>query len=142
MADFNTNAVKHALYEIVREHGDEVLNDTNKFIALMSDYIPDNDRERRLLKHVLTNGVLATMRREDNQKIAIMKSREDVPLRRVSRPPCSAHPSSRYRREKTICLTGSSRDCVESSKDTGAPSRFFQIRLKKAKIAVTKTSRS
>ena len=76
MADFNTNAVKHALYEIVREHGDEVLNDTNKFIALMSDYIPDNDRERRLLKHVLTNGVLATMRREDNQKIAIMKSRE------------------------------------------------------------------
>ena len=72
----NTNQIKHALLKMVKEHGDTVLDDDKRFISLMNDYIPEYEKERRLFKHVLGNNVLSMMRREDNQRIAILKARE------------------------------------------------------------------
>lgn len=72
----NTNTIKRSLLQMVKEHGEGILDDDKRFISLMNDYIPEYEKERRLLKHVLANNILATMRREDNQKIAILKARE------------------------------------------------------------------
>lgn len=72
----NTNTIKRALLQMVKEHGEGILDDDKRFISLMNDYIPEYEKERRLLKHVLGNNILATMRREDNQRIAVLKARE------------------------------------------------------------------
>ncbi len=72
----NVNPIKNSLLQMVKSQGEEILDDSNKVISLMNDIIPDYERERRLLKHVLSNDVLKMMRKEDSHKIAIMKARE------------------------------------------------------------------
>ncbi len=72
----NTIAVSQKLKGMVQQFGDEVLNNPDKFVALMNDYIPEYEKERRLLKNVAKSGVLIAMQRGDNQKIAMMKAKE------------------------------------------------------------------
>ena len=71
-----TNQIKRALLQMVKDHGEGILDDEKRFISLMNDYIPEYERERRLFKHVLSNNILPQMRRDDNQRIAILKARE------------------------------------------------------------------
>ncbi len=72
----NVNPIKNSLLQMVKSQGEEILDNSNTVISLMNDIIPDYERERRLLKHVLSNDVLKMMRKEDSHKIAIMKARE------------------------------------------------------------------
>ena len=70
----NTVAVKKELKKIIDLHGNGIIYDREKFIALLSDYIPEYDKERRLLKNMLRAGVLNDMLNEVNQQIAITKA--------------------------------------------------------------------
>ena len=72
----NTIAVSQKLKGMLQQFGDEVLTNPDKFVALMNDYIPEYEKERRLLKNVAKSGVLVAMQRGDNQKIATMKAKE------------------------------------------------------------------
>ena len=72
----NTNKIKHALRQMVQQYGEEILDNKDQFVSIMNDTIPEYEKERRLLRTVLNQNMLATMRREDSRKIAIMKARE------------------------------------------------------------------
>ena len=73
----NTVEIKRALKSMMNEHGQDIVKDSNKFVSLLRDYIPEYEKECRLLRNMLQNGVLANMLRESEQKsIAIMKARE------------------------------------------------------------------
>ena len=70
----NTVAIKRELKNIIDHHGRDIIRDTNKFVSLLNDYIPEYEKERRLLKNMLTSGVLKNMMKENNQQIAVMKA--------------------------------------------------------------------
>lgn len=73
----NTIEIKRALKSMINEHGQDIVKDSNKFVSLLRDYIPEYEKECRLLRNMLQNGVLANMLREsEQQKIAIMKAKE------------------------------------------------------------------
>ncbi len=72
----NTIAVSQKLKGMVQQFGDEILNNPDKFVSLMNDFIPEYEKERRLLKNVVKSDVLTKMRRSDNQNIAEMKAKE------------------------------------------------------------------
>ncbi len=73
----NTIEIKRALKSMMEQYGDDIKQDTNKFISLLNDFIPEYEKERRLLKNMLQAGVLSNMLREsEQQKIAIMKAKE------------------------------------------------------------------
>ena len=61
---------------VSQQFGDEILNNPDKFVSLMNDFIPEYEKERRLLKNVVKSDVLTKMRRSDNQNIAEMKAKE------------------------------------------------------------------
>lgn len=72
----NTNKIKHAFRQMVQQYGEEILDNKDQFVSIMNDTIPEFEKERRLFRTVLNQNLLATMRREDSRKIAIMKARE------------------------------------------------------------------
>ncbi len=72
----NTIAVSQKLKGMVQQFGDDILNNPDKFVSLMNDFIPEYEKERRLLKNVVKSDVLTKMRRSDNQNIAEMKAKE------------------------------------------------------------------
>lgn len=71
-----TNGVKQSLKSLVDNYGTDILNDTTKFISFLNDYLPEYEKERRLIKNVLSNGVIKNMMAESNHEIAFMKARE------------------------------------------------------------------
>ncbi|MCM1506782.1 MAG: leucine-rich repeat domain-containing protein [Ruminococcus flavefaciens] len=73
----NTIEIKRALKSMMNEHGQDIIQDSNKFVSLLRDYIPEYEKECRLLRNMLQSGVLANMMRESEQQgIAVMKARE------------------------------------------------------------------
>jgi len=70
------NSIKQALKNIIDNYGTDVLKDTTKFISFLNDYLPEYERERRLIKNVMTNNVIKNMLFENNHDIAVMKARE------------------------------------------------------------------
>ncbi|MBR1593102.1 MAG: leucine-rich repeat protein [Ruminococcus sp.] len=74
----NTVAVKKELKNIMALHGDGIIHDTEKFVALLNDYIPEYEKERRLLKTMLTAGLLEDMLGDVNQQIAITKAEQFI----------------------------------------------------------------
>ncbi|MDE5558661.1 MAG: leucine-rich repeat domain-containing protein [Ruminococcus sp.] len=73
----NTVEIKRALKSMMTEHGQDIVKDSNKFISLLRDYIPEYEKECRLLRNMLRAGILANMLRESEQQvIAVMKARE------------------------------------------------------------------
>ena len=74
----NTVAVKKELKHITALHGDGIIHDKEKFIALLNDYIPEYEKERRLLRTMLKAGVLEDMLGEVNQQIAITKAEQFI----------------------------------------------------------------
>ncbi|MBO5104633.1 MAG: leucine-rich repeat domain-containing protein [Ruminococcus sp.] len=73
----NTVDIKRALKSMMDQYGQDIIKDTNKFISLLNDFIPEYEKERRLLKNMLQCGVAAIMLKEsEQQKIAIMKAKE------------------------------------------------------------------
>ena len=74
----NTVAVKKELKHITALHGDGIIRNKEKFIALLNDYIPEYEKERRLLRTMLKAGVLEDMLGEVNQQIAITKAEQFI----------------------------------------------------------------
>ena len=70
----NTLAIKRELTNIIDQQGKDIIKDTNKFVSLLNDYIPEFEKERRLLRNMLNSNVLKNMIKEGNQKIAVMKA--------------------------------------------------------------------
>lgn len=71
-----TNGVKQSLKSLVDNYGVDILTDKTKFISFLNDYLPEYEKERRLIKNVISNGVIKNMLDENNHDIAIMKARE------------------------------------------------------------------
>ncbi len=72
----NTIEIRDALKNLVDTYGIDLLSDTNKFVSLLSDSIPYYDKERKLIRNVLLNGVIENMRKEENNKLAMVKAKE------------------------------------------------------------------
>ncbi|MBQ8927221.1 MAG: leucine-rich repeat domain-containing protein, partial [Oscillospiraceae bacterium] len=72
----NTEKIAQGLKNMVNQFGEDTLEDTGRFISLMNDFIPEYEKERRLLKNVLTGGVLTAMRKEANQQMGITRARD------------------------------------------------------------------
>ncbi|MDY4413188.1 MAG: leucine-rich repeat domain-containing protein [Ruminococcus sp.] len=71
-----TNGVKQSLKSLVDNYGTDILSDTTKFISFLNDYLPEYEKERRLIRNVMSNGVIKNMLAENNHDIAIMKAKE------------------------------------------------------------------
>ncbi len=71
----NTIVIKKELRSIIEQNGADVVSKTDRFVALLNDYIPEYDKERRLLRNMLEAGVLKRMMKESNQKTAIMQAK-------------------------------------------------------------------
>ncbi|MDE5584317.1 MAG: leucine-rich repeat domain-containing protein [Ruminococcus sp.] len=73
----NTMEIKKALKSMMEQYGQDLIVDKNKFISLLNDFIPEYEKERRLLKNMLQADVLNIMLREkEQQNIGIMKAKE------------------------------------------------------------------
>ena len=68
--------VKAALKKIIEEHGVELFKDSKRFTGLLNDYMPELEKERRLIKNVISNNVITQMLEEPDQKLSIVKARE------------------------------------------------------------------
>ena len=71
-----TLEVKEALSSLIDTQGTDILCDTKKFISFLNDYIPEYEKERRLIRNVLNNDVIRNMVKEENHTIAIIKAKE------------------------------------------------------------------
>lgn len=74
------NAVKiqQQLKAIVDEFGVETVSDVHRFISLVKDYLPEYDKERRLIINALLAGAAKFMLIEKEHEIAVMRSRSCV----------------------------------------------------------------
>ena len=72
----NIDEVKAALKKIIEENGVELFRDTKRFTGILNDYMPDLEKERRLIKNVINNNVITQMLDEPDQKLSIVKARE------------------------------------------------------------------
>ncbi|MBE6841990.1 MAG: leucine-rich repeat domain-containing protein [Ruminococcus sp.] len=72
----NIIEVREALKSIVSEHGVELFRDSKRFTGLLNDYMPEYEKERRLIRNVISNDVISQMLNEPDQKLAIIKARE------------------------------------------------------------------
>lgn len=72
----NIVEVKEALKKIIEEHGVELFKDSKRFTGLLNDYMPELEKERRLIKNVIANNVITQMLEEPDQKLSIVKARE------------------------------------------------------------------
>ncbi len=71
----NTMEIQSVLRTIVVEHGTQAVSDRIRFFALLADYIPDYDKERRLLINMCRLGVFNILIGDKNKKIAVMKAK-------------------------------------------------------------------
>ncbi len=71
----NTIEFQRELRSIVVNHGPYGVLRKNRFIGLLNDYIPDYNRERRLLINMYNMGVLTLMLKEPNREISIMRAK-------------------------------------------------------------------
>ena len=71
----NTIEFQRELRSIVVNHGPYGVLRKNRFIGLLNDYIPDYNRERRVLINMYNMGVLTLMLKEPNREISIMRAK-------------------------------------------------------------------
>ena len=72
----NIDEVKEALKKIVNEHGVELFKDSKRFTGRLNDYMPEYEKERRLIRNVINNNVITQMLEEPDQKLSVVKARE------------------------------------------------------------------
>jgi hypothetical protein len=71
----NTMEFQRELRAIVVTDGPRAVVNKDRFIGLLSDHIPDYDKERRLLINMYRMGILKILLEENNHEIAIMKAK-------------------------------------------------------------------
>lgn len=69
-------AVKKAMKNMYQQYGKELFQSKQRFIAILSDFIPEYDKERRLMTLVANNDIIANMMKENNKEVAAAKARE------------------------------------------------------------------
>ncbi len=74
----NAVLIQQTLKTIIDEYGREAVEDTHRFIALLKDYLPEYDKERRLLINSLLAGSLKFMLDETDSGIGITRTRSCV----------------------------------------------------------------
>lgn len=74
----NTKEIQQKLRAIIDEQGASVVSDKTKFVALLNDYLPEYDKERRLLISPLNAGIINNMLKESDRKIAIERARSNI----------------------------------------------------------------
>lgn len=70
----NIDEIIKILKTIIEKHSDELAN-TRQLIALFKDYLPDYDKERRLLVNMLSVGILDEILSESDKKVALMRAK-------------------------------------------------------------------
>lgn len=71
----NTKEIQLMMKRMLKEYGNGILSNTGKMIAFVNDYLPEYDKERRLLNNMLNAGVLKNMLDENDHKIAVMRAK-------------------------------------------------------------------
>lgn len=71
----NTKEIQRCLKSMIDQHGENIILNNTKFIALLNDYIPEFEKERGLLKNMSDAGVLRDMSKESNHDMAIMDAK-------------------------------------------------------------------
>ena len=71
----NTMEFQKELRSIVVNYGARAVMNKDRFIGLLSDHIPDYDKERRLLINMYRMGVLKILLEDKNREIAVMKAK-------------------------------------------------------------------
>lgn len=71
----NTKEIQLIMKKMINEYGTAVLTNTGKMVAFVNDYLPEYDKERRLLNNMLNAGVLKNMLDENDQNIAVMRAK-------------------------------------------------------------------
>lgn len=69
-------AVKKAMKNMYQQYGKELFQSKQRFVAILSDFIPEYDKERRLMTLVANNDIIANMMKENNKEVAAAKARE------------------------------------------------------------------
>ena len=71
----NTMEFQKELREIIVQHGPRAVIRKNRFEGLLNDYIPDYNKERKLLINMYRLGVLKLLLKETNREISIMRAK-------------------------------------------------------------------
>jgi hypothetical protein len=71
----NTMEFQRELRSIVVNYGARAVMNNDRFIGLLSDHIPDYDKERRLLINMYRMGILNILLEDKNREIAVMKAK-------------------------------------------------------------------
>ena len=74
----NAVAIQQKMKAIIDDFGKDVVTDIHRFIALVKDYLPEYDRERRLIVCSLLAGAAKFMIAESDKDIAVMRTRSCV----------------------------------------------------------------
>lgn len=74
----NTYEIQRILKTMIEQQGRQIIRYPGRFVALLNDYLPDYDNERRLLIYVLNAGVLKNMAKSEDRSIAIMMARSSI----------------------------------------------------------------
>lgn len=71
----NTITIQRQLKTMIKQHGTRLLVDAGQFTALLSDYIAEYEKERKLLLNMVNAGVLKGLIAEKNRELAIMNAK-------------------------------------------------------------------
>jgi hypothetical protein len=70
-----TKQIERQLAAMIDQQGKEVIMDSKLFVALIQDFVPEFDKERRLLINMHKAGIIHDMLEEEDQSIGISKAR-------------------------------------------------------------------
>lgn len=71
----NTTDIQKQLKSLIDEYGTQIVKKNLRFIALMRDYLPEYDNERKLLVRMMFQNVFADMIKADDEAVAIQKAK-------------------------------------------------------------------
>ena len=73
-----TAEIQQRLKKLIDREGARIILSEDKFKALLIDFIPDYEKERKLLVNMCDAGILKNMITEGNRETAIMKARSSM----------------------------------------------------------------
>lgn len=74
----NSEEIMTELKKMIDEHGKNVMLHNYRFVGLVNDYLTDYERERRLILNASNIGLVKSMLRDKDRKIAVMRARSFI----------------------------------------------------------------
>jgi len=71
-----TLEVKEKLRELSENENCDIMADTKKFLSFLPEYLEDHEKERRLIKTIISDDQMREFFKDDNHNIAIMKAKD------------------------------------------------------------------